>query len=237
MCNKQTIPATHRGTLQMLPREAECENDFISVENASQNQKIELISHTWMILDRGIFLEIFFFVVLLTKLFLFVINLYRLEITQRYGNWEVFKQQQHRFHCTACSKVTPNMKHTSLIWTEEPPTARNRLSVQIMNGYWGAWPLIWSQTHQDKRGKMFQPPALIETSWRGDQRGGMCCCHTAASSPVFPGSPHHQELWLLRRSCQKAPVPVLKSRHEDTEPLQEEISYRMRASTGRSYCN
>lgn len=66
---------------------------------------------------------------------------------------------------------------------------------------------------------------------------GMCCCHIAASSPVFPGSPHHQELWLLRRSCHKALVLVLKSRHEDTEPLQEEISYRMRASTGRSYCN
>lgn len=120
---------------------------------------------------------------------------------------------------------------------------QSRLSVQIMSEHQGAWPLIWSQTHQDTKGEMCQPPALIQTSWSGDQ-SGVCAAtlETSAhwtSSAVFPGRLSHLaitsgEHWLFRPSCQKGLVRVQKPRRKNTQMLQMN---KTRANGQRSNCN
>lgn len=137
---------------------------------------------------------------------------------------------------------TQTMVHTSFICAEEPPTVQNKLSVQIMSEHQGVWPLIWSQTYQDKQCKTLHH--LL--SFSGDQRGECAVEHLGPLSIIlcFPRvteSPCHLLWsWLFRRSCQKALVLVLKSRHEVIEPLSrapKEISSTIRANIWGSYSN
>lgn len=257
MCNKQTIPATHRGTLQRLPRETVCENDFIRVESASQNQKIELISHTWIILDRDIFTEIsrwclsFF---CSESCFSLMLNLAHQTKTPGENHvspkqlffliskiWrsKALIQQWHLSCFMLCFKLTPNIEHASLIWAEEPPTACSKPSIQIMSEHWEAWPLIWSQTHQDKQGKMLWLSALILTSWCGNQRRECVAlsgnsAHRASSS-IFPGSTRHL-LWRALTAQAElsesfgAGAEIQTWRYWTLHTAPRDISYRMRAN-------
>lgn len=71
MYDKQIILATHRGTVPLLPRETECENNLKRVEKVSQ--KIKLISDTSEPGKQKCQDDACFFL-LSTKLFLFDMN-------------------------------------------------------------------------------------------------------------------------------------------------------------------
>lgn len=113
MCNEQTIPATHGGTLQLLPRETECENDFIRVEIVSKKQNKMGLFHTRILLDRDIFWAssrwcfLFF---CLQSCFPIIIKVWWSEITQHYGiYWE--NHVSPNFSCTVSQK-SPKFRET-----------------------------------------------------------------------------------------------------------------------------